>query len=89
MAKRKPKKRNRSKARAAGAGRKLVNRPTKQAQLIALLGRPEGATLDQLTKALGWQRHSVRGAMATLKTKHAASITSQKPADGPRVYRMA
>jgi predicted ArsR family transcriptional regulator len=89
MAKRKPKKRNRSKARPSRAGRKLANRPTKQSQLIELLRRPEGATLDQISKALGWQRHSVRGAMATLKTKHGASITSEKTADGPRVYRMA
>jgi hypothetical protein len=89
MAKRKPRKRNRPKARASGAGRKRANRPTKQAQLIGLLRRPEGATLEQISKALGWQRHSVRGAMATLKTKQAASITSEKSADGPRVYRMA
>jgi predicted ArsR family transcriptional regulator len=89
MAKRKPKKRNPPKARASRTGSKRANRPTKQAQLIELLRRPEGATLEQMSKALGWQRHSVRGAMATLKTKQAASITSEKPADGPRIYRTA
>ena len=41
---------------------------TKLARMEALLRRPEGATLDQISASIGWQTHSVRGAMSgTLK----------------------
>jgi hypothetical protein len=40
-------------------------RPTragsKQAQVIGLLERPEGATVAEVTMATGWQPHTVRG----------------------------
>ena len=63
---------------------------TKLAQLEALLRRPEGATLDQISTSIGWQAHSVRGAMSgTLKKKHGLTITSDKTEDGQRVYRIA
>ena len=63
---------------------------TKLAQLEALLRRPEGATLDQISKSLDWQAHSVRGAMSgTLKKKQGLTITSDKAEDGQRVYRIA
>jgi hypothetical protein len=63
---------------------------TKLAQLEALLRRPEGATLDQISAAIGWQAHSVRGAMSgTLKKKQGLAITSDKAQDGQRVYRIA
>jgi hypothetical protein len=63
---------------------------TKLAQLEALLRRPEGATVDQISASIGWQAHSVRGAMSgTLKKKHGLTITSDKAEDGQRVYRIA
>jgi hypothetical protein len=63
---------------------------TKLAQLEALLRRPEGATLDQISASIGWQTHSVRGAMSgALKKKQGLSITSDKTQDGQRVYRIA
>lgn len=63
---------------------------TKLAQLEALLRRPEGATLDQISASIGWQAHSVRGAMSgTLKKKQGLPITSDKAKDGQRVYRIA
>ena len=37
---------------------------TKQAQLIAMLKRPEGATIAEIVEATGWQPHTVRGALA-------------------------
>jgi hypothetical protein len=50
------------------AGRTATQRKTregtKQAQLIAMLRRPEGATIAQIVEALGWQPHTVRGAFA-------------------------
>jgi hypothetical protein len=63
---------------------------TKLVQLEALLRRPEGATLDQISALIGWQAHSVRGAMSgTLKKKQGLTITSDKAEDGHRVYRIA
>ena len=62
---------------------------TKQAVLIELLKRPEGATLPQMTEATGWQVHTVRGAMAgALKKKLGLDITSEKQIGTDRVYRI-
>ena len=62
---------------------------TKQAVLIDLLKRPEGATLSQMTEATGWQVHTVRGAMAgALKKKLGLEITSEKQIGTDRVYRI-
>ena len=61
---------------------------TKQATVIQLLQRPEGATLDQLVEATGWMKHTLRGCMAgALKKKLGLTITSDKVAGGERVYR--
>jgi len=62
---------------------------TKQAVLIELLRRAEGATLPQMTEATGWQVHTVRGAMAgALKKKLGLEITSEKQTGTDRVYRI-
>ena len=62
---------------------------TKLARLEALLLRPEGATVDQISASIGWQAHSVRGAMSgALKKKQGLTITSDKAEDGQRVYRI-
>jgi len=42
---------------------------TKQALLIAMLKREEGATLDQLVKATGWLPHTTRAALTGLRKK--------------------
>jgi hypothetical protein len=43
---------------------------TKQAQMIELLKRPEGATVEQIAAATGWQHHTIRGAISgALKKK--------------------
>ena len=59
----------------------------KLAAMAALLSRPEGATLAQLTEATGWQAHSVRGALAGALKKRGHVATSTKT-DGVRVYRL-
>ncbi len=63
---------------------------TKQALLIDLLKRKNGATIDDAVAAMGWQAHSVRGAISgALKKKLGLAVTSEKvPARG-RVYRIA
>ncbi len=62
---------------------------TKQAVLIDLLKRSEGATLPQMTEATGWQVHTVRGAMAgALKKKLGLEIISEKQPGSDRIYRI-
>ena len=40
---------------------------SKKARLEGLLGRPRGATIGQLQKALGWQPHTIRAAISRLR----------------------
>lgn len=60
---------------------------TKLDILIALLKRPEGAELEAMTAATGWQRHSVRGALAGAVRKKGHEVSSEKVAER-RVWRI-
>ena len=88
-----PKRRGRPR-KAAPTGADVAPAPktrdgTKQAQLIAMLRRKEGATIAQITEAFGWEPHTVRGAFAgALKKKLGLTVTSEK-IEGTRVYRLA
>ena len=63
---------------------------SKQADVIRMLQRPEGATIGQICTATGWQAHTVRGAFAgAFKKKLGLTIVSDKPQGGERVYRIA
>ena len=60
---------------------------SKQAQVIDLLQRPDGATVDELATAMG-QRHTVRGLIAgALKKKLGLDVVSEKT-DRGRCYRI-
>ena len=64
-------------------------RPSKQDGIIAMLRRAEGATVDEVASATGWQRHTVRGVFSgTLKKKLGLTLASAKEERG-RVYRIA
>jgi hypothetical protein len=57
-------------AKAAPAEKPTPRAGTKQAQMIDLLKRPEGATVEQIAAVTGWQHHTIRGAIAgALKKK--------------------
>ena len=63
---------------------------SKQAQVLAMLRRPEGATIVQICTLTEWQSHTVRGTMAgAFKKKLGLTIESTKEAGGERVYRIA
>jgi hypothetical protein len=65
-----------------------AKRPSKQDAVIAMLRRPEGATVDEVAGTTGWQRHTVRGVFsATLKKKLGLTLASTKEERG-RVYRI-
>ena len=62
---------------------------TKQAQLIAMLRAPEGATIEEIMAALEWAAHTIRGAMAgALKKKLGLEVTSEKVEGRGRVYAL-
>lgn len=62
---------------------------TKQATLIAMLRTPDGATIEEITAATGWQPHTVRGAMAgTLKKKLGLEVISEKDEARGRLYKL-
>jgi len=63
---------------------------SKQARLIEMLKRPEGASIEEIVKALDWQAHTVRGAMSgALKKKLGLKVDSEKVDGRGRVYRVA
>ena len=66
-----------------------ARQPSKQDGVIAMLRRAEGATVDEVASATGWQRHTVRGVFSgTLKKKLGLTLASAKEERG-RVYRIA
>jgi hypothetical protein len=63
---------------------------TKGDAVVALLKKPTGATISEMTKTTGWQPHSVRGFLSgALKRKQGLTIKSLKGEDGQRRYRIA
>ena len=63
---------------------------SKQAEVVRMLQRPEGATIRQICEATGWQQHTVRGTFAgAFKKKLGLTIVSDKPQGGERIYRIA
>ena len=61
---------------------------SKQEAVIAMLHRPEGATVDEVASVMGWQRHTVRGLFSgTLKKKLGLTLASATEERG-RVYRI-
>jgi hypothetical protein len=75
----------------AGVEGKLRTREnSKQATVIQMLQRPEGATIQQIMDATSWQAHTVRGTFAgAFKKKLGLTISSEKPEGGERIYRVA
>ncbi|EME71010.1 hypothetical protein H261_05474 [Paramagnetospirillum caucaseum] len=63
---------------------------TKQEALIALLKRPEGASIEEISTEFGWAHHTVRGAIAgALKKKLGLAVTSEKVEGRGRTYKIA
>jgi predicted transcriptional regulator len=75
---------------AAEGAQRRTRENTKQAAVIRMLHRPEGATVRQICETTGWQAHTVRGALAgTFKNKLGLTIISDKTKGGERVYRIS
>ena len=68
-----------TKAKAAPADKPTPRAGTKQALMIELLKRPEGATVEQIAAATGWQHHTIRGAISgALKKKLGLTVEATR-----------
>ncbi len=75
---------------SAGSPARKARADSKQAQLIAMLKWPKGASIEEIVAAFGWQPHTVRGAIAgALKKKLGLDVVSEKIDGRGRVYRIA
>ena len=64
-------------------------RITKQSILINMLQTGSGASIDELTKATGWQPHTVRGAISNvLRKKLGLNVVNEQSFSGKQVYRI-
>ena len=62
---------------------------TKQAQVIAMLQRPEGATIAEIVAATAWQAHSARGVISGVLKKNLGLVVGSTKEDGRgSVYRI-
>jgi hypothetical protein len=78
-----------TKAKLARKG--ASSEPRKQGvltSLIAMLRRPQGASLEQMCKATNWQAHSVRGAISGAIKKKLGLAVSSDTTNGVRIYRV-
>ena len=77
--KRKPAKDNARVTEAAPAATRTPRAGTKQARMIEMLKRPEGATVEQIAAATSWQHHTIRGAISgALKKKLGLTVEATR-----------
>ena len=62
---------------------------SKTAQVLELIKRPGGATMQELMSATEWQPHSIRGFISgTLGKKMGLTVESAKTEEGKRTYSL-
>jgi hypothetical protein len=62
---------------------------TKQALVIEMLRRPEGASIAEIVEATGWLQHTARGVLAgSLKRKLSLTIESEKNEIRGHIYKV-
>lgn len=62
---------------------------TKTMTVMAVLKRPDGATVGEIAAATGWQNHSVRGFLSTQKKKRPDFILEKfTRGDGKTAYKL-
>ena len=79
-----------AKAPAKANTAKDANEPdtSKKAQVLALISRKNGATLDEIMIATGWQKHTIRGFISILG-KNGTTVESSRSEAGARTYKAA
>lgn len=76
-------------SRSRSPSHKTERSESKQSQIIAMLQAPDGATIEAMVHATGWQQHSVRGFLAgVIRKKLGLNLESVKDKVG-RIYRIS
>ncbi len=77
-------------AKTRKAAQPAPTKTTKQDQVLALLRRQQGASIDEIVAATDWQPHSARGFLAgAVKKRLGIEVISEKGEDGVRRYHVA
>ena len=75
-------------SRAARESQHKRRANSKQARVLALLGRPTGATISSVRRSTGWQPHTLRGFLAGVVRKKLGLRLESEKTHGERVYRI-
>ncbi len=67
----------------------LPTAKSKQEAIIQLLKRVQGASIEELMEATGWQRHSVRGTLSGVLKKRLGLPVITECGEHGRIYRIA
>lgn len=79
-----PKAKKARKAKAAGEPKEPKD--SKRAQVLEMLARPEGATVEQIAAATAWLPHTIRAFVSTVPKKLGLTVNREK-VDGKSVYK--
>ncbi len=80
----------RSAPKAAKKAPAPQTKTTKQDQVLVLLRRQNGASIDEIVAATNWQPHSARGFLSgAVKKRLGIDVITEKGADGVRRYYVA